>query len=137
MKASELRIGNWINFDNLIGGQVNGRDINSNYQVTPRFFKSSLEDNDFEINGYYKPILITEDWLLKFGFKKLKETEIEVYKYKTSNSSLYFILFHYENLWRFGFDGIQSHCFTHFKYVHQLQNLYFVLTGEELVYNAL
>ena len=123
MKASELRIGNWINFNNKIGGQIHGVDINGNYQVTPRFFRASMVDEDFEINPYYAPIRLTEELLLKFG----------AIKYETPHDNQYRIgdrLFVIR-------DGIIYDYGTSVKleYVHRFQNFMYEVTNEELTIN--
>ena len=66
----------------------------------------------------FNPIPLTEEWLLKFGFKKI--SEIGDY----SNGNMTVIL------------AISNKIYTlkrkRINHVHQLQNLYFALTGEEL-----
>lgn len=75
-----------------------------------------------------KPIEITEDWLLKFGFEKLTDKS----KGFKSNSYTYtkgvsFIVHLNENSLSVNFwQGNEK------KYVHQLQNLFYALTGVEL-----
>lgn len=67
-----------------------------------------------------KPIQLTEEWLIRFGFEKL-----------IPNGSVYKLGdFHIQDFSPLGF----YECANHIKieYVHQLQNLYFALTGEEL-----
>ena len=69
-----------------------------------------------------EPIPLTEEWLLKFGFEKNK------------NSDLYFRLNNYEYFIENGIidNGYSRMNEISVKYVHQLQNLYFALTGKEL-----
>ncbi len=90
MEAKDLRIGNWVLF-----GEA----------------KMEIDANDFkdcDANGLmhqlYKPIPLTEEWLVKFEQKDLDLFILEI-----------------EVNWN-----------IKIKYVHQLQNLYFALTGEEL-----
>ena len=66
MKATELRIGNYIrhgDYDIIVG---------------PAFF-TSFDNYDFENDGIFKPeiqpIPLTEEWLLKFGFSFYQLTE--------------------------------------------------------------
>lgn len=70
-----------------------------------------------------KPIPLTEEWLFKFGYKKVNTLydTTEVFEKKLS----YTIYFR---------SGVLSFSFStqEIKYVHQLQNLYFALTNEEL-----
>ena len=117
MKASELRIGNLIEFWSVYDTVILINSIN--------------EDTSYA-NVYLneiKPIPLTEEWLLKFGFEIIWDS-----KYLTQYTLQSNMMFHYEldkpkNIWyaRFG-----KYELEHIKYVHQLQNLYFALTGEEL-----
>ena len=75
-------------------------------------------------------ISLSEDWLLKFGFKKSTAGE---------GGENYVEYYEISNLvvcnWGDGF--IMSNSFSHgirisLKYVHQLQNLYFAITEKEL-----
>lgn len=125
MKATELRIGNWVSF--LIKG-------------TPIFVQSKvasvaetrlrLESDPltfYDIEGNIQPIPITEEWLLKMGFQKSDSGRMYL------NDDFYF-----ENgqLWIGAPDG-QFWRYVmaqgNYDYIHQLQNLYFALTGEELI----
>lgn len=100
----------------------------------------------FFINGTgisaIKPIPITEEWLLKFGFViRDKSYSLnyggESMRYamlEKSNTPLFMLFFH----GRFGFNTEEGrkngdYCI---QYVHQLQNLHFALTGEELIFNT-
>lgn len=115
MKASELRIGNYYMF-----ADYNGIVYRQVKEIKHNQFGllSDYDEVNFEI---CRPIPITEEWLLKFGFEKemsyyiSKESNIEFY---LSNGNLYCEL-HGETV----FNII---------YVHQLQNLHFALIGEEL-----
>jgi hypothetical protein len=113
IKANELRIGNYYDqFGNI--HQVNGHTI------------SELEKAP-ESQLWCKPIPLTEEWLLKFGFIKTSEYEFyfwqnSIWKLKEYKNKRYYELYHYSD---------EVDC-TMIKYVNQLQNLYFALTGEEL-----
>ena len=117
MKASELRIGNSIMQDDDL--------------VFVTWWRLELmENNKIE----YKPIPLTEEWLLEFGFDKL-ENDIPTY-YKCFGN---LIEDDYEFSFNIYIDSEQNYFITVFgrkiiiKYVHQLQNLYHALTGEELI----
>ena len=109
MKANELRIGNWIN-----------RDSENEELRLWHFYKIAecvFDEDDL------KPIPLTEEWLLKFGFKKIGGT---IYKNIGSieiglTGKRFYIQIRCENI------TIQN-----IKHVHQLQNLYFALTNQEL-----
>lgn len=110
MKANELRIGNII--DKGVIDKMLENDIYVRY------------DGCFNY-GNVSPIKLTEEWLLRFGFKKAIESEYTMDSFQRNN-----IL-----LWNKNLDFsvlIFTPTRTEIKYVHQLQNLYFALTGEEL-----
>ena len=103
MEAKELRIGSWVQPEH-------GK---SNYQITAKDILD-ISQGRFPI----EPIPLTEEWLIKFGFKQ------------------------WGDKYTFGLKGINIHhrqrgfvlrkSVPVIQYVHQLQNLYFALTGEEL-----
>lgn len=105
MEAKELRMYNYIHKN----GEI--------YEV----WEETFSDIAYDRNIKWEPIVLTEDWLIRFGFKK--------------DILPYFGSLIFEK------DGITlDHDFVlmdidkrvEIKYVHQLQNLYFALTGEEL-----
>lgn len=107
MKASELRIGNFV--------LVKDRD-NFSFQVNEdsisNFAKGNLE---------IRHVPLTEEWLLKFGFNKnnmMGETNFNKGGLYISDDFI-FVYYHGNRVY--------------LKYVHQLQNLYFALTGDELI----
>ena len=116
MKSNELRIGNYVMFNNFIQPEktviVDGR------------FLLPFNKTDSEINNYYQPIPLTEDWLIKLDFEKSSEYWIK------SNSSFFFGITTNGEL-MFLFDDALT-CPANIRYVHQLQNVFFALTGNEL-----
>lgn len=120
MKASELRIGNLLEFSN-------GIQPNKTITVGRRFFSSASiekEDSDFEITPYYRPIPISEEWLKKFGFdlvvKEGNQGEYRVYHLNE-------ITYNTNQGWWW-----KHHLTVQPKYIHELQNLFFAITGREL-----
>lgn len=118
MKSTELRIGNYLQGSNPIivtkilhDGWVKIEDSNSSFQVEGEF-------------PCFKPIPLTEEWLVKFGFERsgLYNLRNDVYIYDEYG------------LTNTGFEYRYNYSSITIKYVHQLQNLYFALTGEELIY---
>lgn len=116
MKATELRIGNYLNGKQ---GHVVVTEIRTNNSV-------KIQDNtsSFDVGTCLVAIPTTTEWLLKLGFKY------------NESSSLYE---------KRGYDvDIKDGEYCHFyipefgdwyqdtEYIHQLQNLYFALTCEEL-----
>jgi hypothetical protein len=129
MKANELRIGNWVYIpqaktNEQIGViEENGRFLTKGYKTS----YSSIE--------CLRPIPLTEEWLLRFGFrKKASFSDHTIHIDMTNilcldndnNESEFSAVSIYdvdEGVWIY-LESIQ--------YVHQLQNLYFVLSREEL-----
>jgi hypothetical protein len=108
MKANELRIGNLVEKHYKLHNETKRFD-NIGYLDIANIYM-----NIGEIG--YNPILLTEEWLLKLGFKKFCKD----YAKKG-------IILHTRKR---GF--IIRKSVPQMDYVHQLQNLYFALTGEEL-----
>jgi hypothetical protein len=131
MKASELRIGNYVNVPNY--EQCPFR-IDAFEHCSEKFIKVAQEVklNGFEVHPitWYgdnlQPIPLTVEWLLKFGFEKsgLWTYVIEL------QGNLKLVYYLGEKGWSIGFKSYSD--FSNLYYVHQLQNLYFALTGEEL-----
>ena len=116
MKAQELRIGNFVKYRNDIA------------KIDLEDFKLMCEFPTS--HSSWKPIPLTEDWLLRFGF------EVEV---KTAYSTGLPVDFNIYKKGSFKFNEIQGNWWVYGVlvkkqplYVHKLQNLYFALTGEEL-----
>lgn len=114
MKATELRIGNYVYQSDAYGDTpITGYQI---YQFDT-FCRGGI------VADYYKgfkPIPLTEEWLLRFGFEKDDTIWIKhpIYGLLEKNGRFFIEL---------GETGG-----IYIQYVHQLQNLYFALTGEEL-----
>ena len=117
MKASEVRLGNWV-----MG--------NKPYQINMSQFVTMQYNENIGLPEYFEPIEITEEWLIKFGFK---------YKHEPSYDQYYQLgFFAYcmqtESARILNLDWV---CITTFdypiKYVHQLQNIYHAIYGKELI----
>ena len=122
MKTQELRIGNYVNHicnDELVTDVI--ADVGYHLLSSP---KSITSRKDSDVVKELKPIPLTEEWLLKFGFASGGYGEYKKDRYildceYTDKGVYYFI--------------IDDVCIeADMLYVHQLQNLYFALTGEEL-----
>jgi hypothetical protein len=128
MRASELRIGNLVMFAGNSG--IEYRKIKC-IKLNEFGFLSDYDGVNFEI---CKPIPLTEEWLLRFGFEKsdkLRDAFKKQYYYNFTKNidnkfieTISFELTEYNNLYPYFFEHIQ--------HVHELQNLYFALTNEEL-----
>lgn len=114
MKANELRIGNYVE----IAQYPNDREI-------IKLDSGNAIDQSIKLNA--KPIPLTEEWLVKFGFEKLTDVK-DGFKTTSYSHKKYSFIIYFDgerlsvNFWQ----GNEK------KYIHQLQNLYFALTGEEL-----
>jgi hypothetical protein len=120
MKASELRIGNYYN---QFGNETKISWVN-------------LKELESAPEGqiWCKPIDLTDEWLLRFGFEKkghgfsdniyYKQQEWANWAYSVTISETGMVIKHgFMNQW----SELKA-----LNYVHELQNLYFALTGEEL-----
>lgn len=125
MIAQELRIGNYISRLDLVSENQRIE------QILELLSKKVVTTGPTRVIVLYediKPIPLTEEWLLKFDYKK----EVDFFENETRLS-----------FWtdKKTFDGIMADwadkVIGQVKYVHQLQNLYFALTGEELTIKVL
>ena len=119
MKARELRIGNLVEvfkdtYYPIVGISIENAYVSNKMGV--------LHCSYIEL----EPIPLTEEWLVKFGFKK------EYDNYWSHKKSYFEIDKDNEGLWINSVNGNEYHHGNGFNHVHQLQNLYFALTGEEL-----
>lgn len=121
IQANELRIGNWILSSN-VPLRINGGFISD--------LESSPHHSIFL--SYFKPIPLTEEWLLKFGYTYYTgKTEGVLTKDYGGKLDIDFVdkivqvKSHYE-------EDLLYRPLHNIKYVHQLQNLYFALTQTEL-----
>ena len=111
MKANELRIGNLV--------MIDGSIIKTS---------SGVIYNCVRNENCYKPIPLTEEWLLKFGFKYDDQEKeflglpvLSITFYSDCSNNFSTVEFNVRN------------SRVKIKYVHQLQNLYWCLTNKELI----
>jgi len=117
MKANELRIGNKVSFE----GSIVTVNTIADDEVTFSDYASLDYPQIEDISG----IELTEEWLVKFGFKKGCKYSNDGYTFPCGD------FFFYDNLFDV-LEGCGGRCISVVKSVHSLQNLYFALTGEEL-----
>lgn len=122
MKTSELRQGNIVDYE-------------CTYHKITMIFKQSVQSywigaKEHYINNNYtcsidsiKPIPLTEELLLKCGFKRDSDLKNSLCKFG--------IWFNVKNMEA----TYLSQKLIKINYLHQLQNLYWCLTGEELEIN--
>lgn len=120
MKASELRIGNWVDL------------YHEEYEYESFQFDFNMGWN----MDYINPIQLTEEWLLKFGFYAKHhhdnfsfngfEISSSQRRIDTNERSVFYLMLTEDSKFN-----------IRIEHVHQLQNLYFALTGEELIIKEL
>jgi len=114
MRANELRIGNY-HYYHIVDKMDERKEWYEVCQIDYDDLRIlTIKDG---IDEDYKPIPLTEEWLIKFGINR----QISVFEVYGNNSRGFHIDLGGE--WLF------------IKYVHTLQNLFFALTGEELKIN--
>jgi hypothetical protein len=147
MEAKDLRLGNWILEDDGILCKITG--------FTPFDHSTRCDEEEgclllidlYQADGSIskgwecdsnevKPIELSEEWLLKFGFEKKQIREdlkhkMGDYAYLHPDIKFYSLI---EDK-----DGYMLSKFETYicdiKYVHEFQNVIFALTGEELTIN--
>jgi hypothetical protein len=136
MKSIELKIGNILNWQvgkSIMQGVVTSISTESIVIDHKTTFKTRSESDTYRLI----PIPLTEEWLLKFGFLKIK------HQFNMNDGSLCehwelngndkrWLLYYSTQNFAFNEPKLYYLHLRHNKYVHQLQNLYFALTGTEL-----
>jgi len=117
MKAQDLRIGNyyhWYAESKIYLYEIQAKD----------FCKHNIKN--------FEPIPLTEEWLLKFGFEKVRIDYTLTHCYHYQNEYCWIYLIHGGFEFEFITGNHRFNLMRNFEHVHQLQNLYFALTGQEL-----
>ena len=122
MKSEELRIGNWVSFNDLYC-KIVGIDKD---RVLIEYYNG---ETDYRHTDYIEPIELTEEVLVKIGFEKF----VKSFRMELSGCRLdYFIdktLYIYKKHTNCCLvKDLEIKC----EYAHQLQNAYSLLTNEEL-----
>ena len=112
IKASELRIGNVFQ---TIGGIERTVDFEQ-LKKTQR------------MPNLYKPIILTEKWLIDFGFERTSFGRKKGAFLLEAGSRV----IETDVLQSFSWEKVFDKKYLHINYVHQLQNLYFTLYEQEL-----
>ena len=130
IQPQELRIGNYLN-EEVLGTCIVSQITEKTIWVLTNNLKEDGTQNKREFHIWIKhlqPIPITEDELIKLGFKG---QPADYYKDKLSIVLENSDIFHKKGRVYFNSWAILE---EQPKYVHQLQNLYFALTNKELTY---
>lgn len=139
MKAKELTIGNWVKVNDPIFGVNTYKvaTIRDNGIITLNDNISCLVDN-------IKPIELTEEVLLKIGFKKEERMSSILYYLdyeinEDENIRVRYIIYNSKTLPLLRITSpsaniYESHELTKrgIKYLHELQNAYYCLTNQEM-----
>ena len=121
MISSELRIGNYIK----------GIGIKPTWLIEGIKGDLIYSLDEWRLLNSFEPILLTEEWLLKFGFDFSVDTwylkGVAIWETECCNAKGNEEIGFFYELRDVGMMDMNI------KYVHQLQNLYFALTGQELI----
>ena len=121
MKQEELRIGNLIQWEDDSNDIVQVTGISFDHDEYFVSYKETTRNEKGDaLLSEFIPIPLTEEWLIKFGFKQDSDLKNSLCK-----NGIWFNKVNMEATYL-------SQKLIKIKYVHQLQNLYFALTGEEL-----
>jgi hypothetical protein len=127
MKASELRIGNF----------VKGKEMNVCWTVEAIDSNSIFSFGKWRSLDAFEPIPLTEEFLLKFGFVSSMPYEFFTkWTFQNNNSRIKgWVLFFFNGKICRRYLGKKNSIYWNkikIHHVHQLQNLYYALTGKEL-----
>jgi len=121
MKATELRIGNYVFTDEIIS-------IILGIYHDGRISTSEYEGGD--LVDFIEPIPLTEEWLLKFGGKRDESNDVYL---PVSNGIDIRLYLKEDHVLLCKGQVLPIAEYRHIKHIHSIQNLYFALTGEELI----
>jgi hypothetical protein len=140
LKCTDLRIGNWVKVNDPIFG-VNAykvATIRDNGIIT-------LSDNISCSVNNIEPIELTEEVLLKIGFKNMFQSVITKGRFELNanigDNEFINIVYHIYKSGESNLNITQRRCESvcdnsihkhNIKYLHELQNAYYCLTGQEL-----
>ena len=119
MKASELRIGNLV--EKYLEPQI------SEWIETTVTIQTFIEIGINPDRHGYRPIPLTEEWLVKLGFKQMYFLGAKI-NYYVKGSIIYSIIDRHVEYKNGNINFIIRKC----EHVHDLQNLYHAITGQEL-----
>jgi len=131
MEAKDFRIGNYIDVK-CIDPILSGIDYFQPQELNINNLRDLIDGCD---DFLYRLIPITEEWLLKFGARKVNSGYENFVEY---HIDYYFVIRVYisnGNISVFIKSEDDPYCETnleHINYVHQLQNIYYLTLNEEL-----
>ena len=133
MKANELRIGNKI-----IGVYSDGENdeledictvlaLDETGEINGHKIWVESSNSNAEIFSEFKPIPLTEEWLIRFGFDNLGKFGWGIGDFHIENTKNLRGKYKYKYCFR-----TISRKIIRVTTVHQLQNMFYILTGKEL-----
>ncbi len=134
MKANEVRIGNYYLYHifDVFDERKEWDEINQ-IDIEDLIWLSTPEG---EVDTDYRPMPISEEWLLMLGFKEGYAVYSEGFSIDVQETDFYLRpCFHGGYYWGFNLKDkmdCEFYDVLPLKYVHELQNLYYALTGKEL-----
>ncbi len=129
MKASDLRGG-----VSLVNQGMYGVNICSHYEI----YQYALHLEGLSVADYYKhwkPIPLTEEWFLKFGYFEQYKNVYTKFEYESNEGRLFIRVHVCEGLYYIQYcDAHTEHLIEkkEVKFVHDFQNDHKQFTGEEL-----
>lgn len=126
MRNTELRIGNIVEY--LIHDEL--------AEPKTEWVENVVDLDDLkaiEKSKNYRPIPLTEEWLLNFGFYETTKEHYVSGLYTMNKPDGFYINKETMCYCDINYEGTTNDRIK-IQYVHQLQNLYLALTGEELTY---
>jgi hypothetical protein len=142
LKCTDLRIGNLIDYF----GYIVKVDTLEFFDGKERVGGINTTEGDrvFDKPSYFEPIELTEEVLLKIGFKKEKKITSNLYyldfeENEDDITRVKYVIYNSNSLPLLKIITTKYNSFEGFeltkrgiKYLHQLQNAYYCLTGQEL-----
>lgn len=123
MNSKDFRIGNYIFFESILS-EITGI---MREQISFKYNTGGKDQYAQLITPGIRPIKITEEWLLKFGFSFMPESEYALNTYVLDEFQLWNKNVDFsEIVYLSNRDSIEV------KSIHQLQNLFFALKGKDL-----
>jgi hypothetical protein len=143
IKPEQLRIGNFVydDFKEVHRVESISSDAYKNWSKEPNVILSKING----LKGFYQsdeiePIPLSEEWLLKFGFKKDTYEEGtwihgKFCIYKSREEDVYWrqIWAYNEGIANVGWNVLDEE--KEIKFLHELQNYFYIISREELTLN--
>ena len=135
MKANDLRIGNWVKYEDKLVQVV---------QLSSLMILCQRDENQFLVNcapKVFDPIELTEEVLLKIGFKKNKYDWWKYFPGRENEISILmtdnYTIIEYANLFHCPEDVTEVNYNSRLEfprriYIHELQNAYFLISNQEM-----